>query len=232
MIKKLLLIISFLSFSTNYSQDSITYFSDALRQNIKTYNRASNRAFEKRNFSEGQRLFDSLVQNKLIGTRFDDFTFKGYHSKNLKLNKIKKSVFIITYASWCVINKGDIPALNKLSKEHLDDIQIVVLFWDKKQNIKKIARQFSNNIKVCYANENYNNDSHIVATLKHALGFPMSYFIDENKNVVSINRIKNQYKPKTSFAKALSLSYEKYGNVINASLINKTKVGFSGLVTN
>lgn len=229
MIRKLLSLLFLLYFSATYSQDSIAYFSDVLRLNINQYNKESNYAFEKKDFIEGQRIFDSLVHYKLKGTQFDDFTVKEYYSKKVKLNKIFKPVFIITFASWCFIDKGDAPALNKLAKEHRDDLQIVVLFWDKKHNIKKIAHKFNNVIKICYANENYANDSHIIAILKHTLGFPTSFFIDENKKVVSINRIKNQYKPRTSFAEALSISYEKYSKVINESLLNKTH---SNLVAN
>jgi thiol-disulfide isomerase/thioredoxin len=229
--RTLLTLIFLFSFSVTYCQDSVVYFSDAIRTNIKTYNNASDRAFHKKDFTEGQRLFDSLVRYKLVGTQFDDFTIKAFHSKSVKLNKINKPVFIITYASWCVMNKGEIPALNKLAKEHRNNIQFIVLFWDKKSNIKKIARQFNSDIKICYANETYDNDSRIVATLKHTLGFPTSFFIDENKKVVSIKRIANQFKPKTSFANALSSSYDNFSKNINESLLNKTVV-HSRLVNN
>lgn len=229
--KSLLILIFIFSFSETYSQDAIVYFSDAIKANIKTYNKASNRAFDKKDFIEGQRLFDSLVQNKLLGTQFDDFSIKSYHSKHVKLSKIKKPVFIITYASWCVLSKGEIPALNKLAKEHRNDIEFIVLFWDKKSKIKKIAHQFSNDIKVCYADETYDNDSRIVSTLKHTLGFPTSFFIDENKKVISIKRISNQLKPRTAFSVALSVSYENFSKNINESLLNKTAVQ-SSLVNN
>lgn len=229
--KTLLTLIFTLFFSVAYSQDSIVYFSDALKANINSYNKASNRAFDKKDFIEGQHLFDSLVQYKLVGRQFDDFTIKNYHSKDLILSKINKPIFIITYASWCVMNEGEIPALNKLAKEYREDIQFIVLFWDKKSDIKKIAHEYSNDIKVCYANETYDDDSRIVSVLKHSLGFPTSFFIDENKKVVSIKRIPNQFKPRTSFTDALSISYNNFSKNINESLLNKT-VAHSRLVTN
>jgi thiol-disulfide isomerase/thioredoxin len=207
MTRKILLLSFLLSFSSNYSQDSIAYFSDALRLNINSYNAASNRAFENKDFNEGKRLFDSLVQYKLIGTRFDDFTVKGYNP-----------ILLVTYASWCILNKGDAPALNELAKKYPDDLQIVIIFWDKKQNLKKIANQFSNAIKICYANESYANDFRIIATLKHTLGIPTVFFIDENKKVVNINRVKNHYKPKISFDTALTISYDLFDQMINPPL--------------
>lgn len=230
--KKILLIVLFIfTFSASYSQDSIVYFSDALKASINSYNKASDRAFEKRDFNEGQRLFDSLVQYKLAGTQFDNFTIKSYNSKKVELNKITKPVFIITYASWCVLNKGEIPALNKLAKEHRNEIEFIVLFWDKKCNIKKIASQFNSNIKVCYANESYDNDSRIVSTLKHTLGFPTSFFIDENKKVVSIKRVASLFQPKTTLKTAIAQSYDNFSKSINQSLINKSVV-HSRLATN
>ena len=219
--RKILLLVFLLCFLRNYSQDSIPYFSDALRSSINSYNTASNRAFENKDFSEGKRLFDSLVQYKLTNTRFDNFTIKGYNSKDLILNNINKPILLVTYASWCILNRGDAAALNELAKKYPEDLQIVIIFWDKKQNLKKIANQFSNAIKICYANESYANDFRIIATLKHTLGIPTVFFIDENKKVININRVKNHYKPKISFDTALSNSYDLFDQMINPHL-NKT----------
>ncbi len=217
----LLTIVFILNLSASYSQEATSYFSDAIKANISNYKIASNLAYEKKDFIEGQRLFDSLVNYKLVGTRFDDFTIKGYRTKDITLSKIKKAVLIVTYASWCVINNGEIPALNKLAKDYREEVQLVVLFWDQKSNMKKIANKFSGNIKVCYANENYDNDSRIVATLKHTLGLPTTFLIDENKKVLSINRITNLYNPNESIKNALSSNYTYYRNDINKSLLDK-----------
>jgi thiol-disulfide isomerase/thioredoxin len=218
MVRKLLLLLLLCSFATNYSQDSDSFFSDALRLNINKYNIASNIAFEKKDFVEGKRLFDSLVRYNLVGTKFDDFSLQTYNSKAVKLNTINKPVYLITYASWCVLNDGDIPALNKLSKEYKNDVQIVVLFWDKKENIKKLAEKFDKEIKVCYADDRSNNDFPIIATLKHTLGLPTSYFLDENKKVVTIERIVSEYNPQSTQESSLALSYDRFNNTISGSI--------------
>jgi thiol-disulfide isomerase/thioredoxin len=209
-----------LSISFSYSQDTISYFSDAVKKNIKSYTKASNKAYETNNSKEGKNLFDSLVKNKLIGTKFDDFNLKVYKEKNVKINRINKPIFIITYASWCVITKGEIPALNILAKEHRDDMQIIVIFWDKKSDIKNIAYKFSDDIKVCYANENYAKDAHLIATIKHTLGFPTSIFIDENKNVVNIKHFENTIKIKTPIKQAIITSYNYFSKDINENLVH------------
>lgn len=219
--RKFLLTLCFILLASfSYSQDTISYFSDAVKNNISSYAKASNKAYEKRNIREGKDLFDSLVKNKLVGTKFDNFNLKVYKSKNVKLNRIDKPIFIITYASWCVITKGEIPALNILAKEHRDDMQIIVIFWDKKSDIKNIANKFSDDIKVCYANENYANDSHLIASIKHSLGFPTSLFIDENKNVVSIKHFENVIKLRTPIKEAIITSYNYFSKDINESLVN------------
>src|SRR6478735_3185925 len=217
--RPLLILILYLTLTTCYCQDSITYLSDAIKENINPYKKASNEAYEKRNIEEGKNLFDSLVKNKLIGTKFDDFSLKVYKDKNVKINRISKPVLIITYASWCIIPKGEIPALNILSKEHRDDLQVIIVFWDKKRDIKNIAYKFSDYIKVCYANEYYSKDSHIVATIKHTLGFPTSIFLDEDKNVLNIKHFYNSIKIKTPIKEAIVISYNYFSKDINENLM-------------
>jgi thiol-disulfide isomerase/thioredoxin len=218
--KTLLALFFIFNLHSIYSQDTIVYFSDAIKGNITTYKRASNKAYESNNDVEGKRLFDSLVKTKLIGTKFDDFNIKVYKEKNIKINRINKPIFIITYAAWCVIPKGEIPALNILAKEHRNDLQFIVVFWDKKSDLKNIANKFNTDIKVCYANEYYDKDSRIIATIKHTLGFPTSIFVDENKNVVNIKHFENKTKLKTPIKEAIISSYNYFSKDINENLVN------------
>lgn len=211
----ILLVISiFVATQSAYSQDKTLSFTDVIKTNIKKYNTKSDIEFEKGNIEKGNALFDSLVQNNLVGSRFDDYSFKCINSKKVKLSKIKKPVFIITYASWCVINKGEIPALNKLARKYENDFQMIVVFWDVRNDMKKISRQFNSNIKVCYANESYKNDEAVVATLKHTLGFPTSYFLDSDLKVVDIKRGGVSIPIKTPFKKALEINYIVFNNRI------------------
>ncbi|WP_281637521.1 TlpA family protein disulfide reductase [Flavobacterium marginilacus] len=219
MYKTLLTLLFFFSLHFSYSQDTIVYFTDAIKENINPYKKASNKAYESNDIAEGKKLFDSLVKTKLIGTKFDDFNLKVYKEKNVKINRISKPIFIITYASWCVIPKGEIPALNILAKEHRRDLQFIVVFWDKKNDIKNIANKFNDYIKVCYANEYYARDSHIISTVKHTLGFPTSIFIDENKNVVNIKHFENIIKLKTPIKEAIITSYNYFSKDINENLV-------------
>lgn len=205
----------------SFSQDNVVYFSDAIKNNIKKYNTKSDIEFEKGNLEKGHALFDSLVQNSLVGSRFDDYSFKSVNSRKIKLSKIKKPVFIITYASWCVINKGEIPALNKLARKYKKDVQVIVVFWDVKNDIRKISKQFNNKVKVCYANEAYKNDASVIATLKHTLGFPTSYYLDSNLNVVDIKRGGIHLPAHTDSKKAFELNYSIFDGRVADLLVRK-----------
>lgn len=207
----ILLLLSLIAVQFSFAQDSTPVsFSDAIKSNIKKYNAQTDNAFDKGDIELGNALFDSLVKNHLVGSRFDDYSFKCVNSRKVKLSKIKKPVFIITYASWCVINKGEIPALNKLARKYDDDMQFIVVFWDVKDDMKKISRQFNNKIKVCYANESYKNDSKVVATLKHTLGFPTSYFLNSDLEVIDIKRGGIAIPKKTNFKTAMQINYDVF----------------------
>lgn len=220
----LLLLVSLLCSNLTVSQEKALMFRDALKDNLKKYNKESDIVYENGDIEKGQQLFDSLVQNHLIGSKFDDYSFKSVNSRKVKLSKLNKPVFIITYASWCVLNKGEISALNKLSKQYDKDIQFVVVFWDQKENMKKIARQFSNRIKVCYANERYKNDATVVATLKHTLGFPTSYFLNSDLEVVDIKRGGIVIPHKTPVKKAIEMNYTVFNERLTNFLNNKDSI--------
>lgn len=207
-----------LFFQVCFSQDKVVYFSDAIKTNIKKYNSESDRAFQNGDIQAGQALFDSLVQHKLVGSKFDDYSFKSVNSRKVKLSKIKKPVFIITYSSWCVIGKGEIPALNKLARKYDKEVQFIVVFWDTKSDMRKISRKFNNAIKVCYANESYKNDARIVSTLKHTLGFPTSYYLNSNLEVVDIKRGGIQLPPRTSGKKAFEMNYRLFNERLDIFL--------------
>ncbi|RZJ29923.1 MAG: redoxin domain-containing protein [Flavobacterium sp.] len=207
-----------------YGQDETVYFSDAIKTHLQKYNNQSDAEYEKGDTAKGQALFDSLVQNYLVGSRFNDFSFKSVDNRKVRLSKIKKPVFIITYASWCVLGKGEVPALNKLARKYAKNIRFIVLFWDKKSEAKKIGRKFSGNITVCYANESYRNDGRIVATLKHTLGFPVSYFLNSNLDVVDIKRGGVQTDPKMPFREAMTLNYNLFDDRLTECLLKKDLV--------
>lgn len=207
--------------SLSFAQSFEGSFPNAIKAHLSKYNIQSDLAFEKNETEKAQVMFDSLVSNYLVGTQFQDYTLKSIEKKKVKLSKFKKPVFILTYASWCVPSKGEFQALNKLAQKFSKEVKFVVLFWDKKHSIKKIANKFNHNITVCYAHETYKNDALIVSHLKHTLGFPTSYFLDENLKVVNIKRGGAQPNKKSSFVQAFTMNYNTFREGLGSLLIGK-----------
>lgn len=215
------ILLLFAAFSSNYAQSQEASFPEALKEHLNKYNIKSNNAFANRDIQRGQIMFDSLVSHHLIGTTFEDYTLKSFEKRKVKLSSFKKPVFILTYASWCIPSKGEIPALNKLAQKYAKDVQFVILFWNKKHEVKQIARKFNHNITVCYAHEAYKRDATIVSHLKHTLGFPTSYFLDQDLKVVNIKRGGAQPDNKSSYVKAYTLNYNVFREGLSSLLIEK-----------
>jgi thiol-disulfide isomerase/thioredoxin len=216
---KLLLLTGFL-WSAATAQHPV-YFRDALKTHLPKYNAQSDFEYERGNLERAAFLFDSLVQNHIVGTRFENYILKNARGGKYKLEKTKKPVVILTYAHWYVLNKGEIPALNKLAKKYARDVQFVVIFWDKKRNVKPLAGKFSSNIKVCYAHETYRHDARTVASLKHSFGFPTSYYLSENLDVVDITRGGLPPDPKAKHAKAFNEHYALFQDRLTHFFLRK-----------
>lgn len=221
--KKLLVKIAFLFFPLFlFSQEENVLFSDAVRINLLKYKSESELAFKNKDFERGKYLFDSLVKNQLVGTHFNDYSFKKINGGKLKFSSIQRPIFIQTYASWCVTGKGEIGAINKLAQKYGKDVEFVVVFWDKRQNVKKIAKKFNGRITVCYAHETYKNDASAISSIKHTLGFPTSFYLDEKRKVVDIQRNAIIVNPKMAYIKAFNENYASFKNGLSKILIGKT----------
>ncbi len=206
--KYLLVILVFLSqFLTLFAQEDERLFSDAIRINFSNFKQQSNKAYKAGDFDRGQFLFDSLVQNQLVGSKFNDFTLRRVSNRKLKMSNVKKPIFLVTYAAWCVPGKGEIVALNKLAKEYSKEVEFLVIVWGKKQEVKKFSKKFSGQIEICYAHKNYKNDNEIVENMKETLGFPTCYMIDSNLQVVNIKRGSASVPLKTPTKKAMEMNY-------------------------
>jgi hypothetical protein len=87
--------------------------------------------------------------------------------------------------------------------------------------VRSISGQFNHHVKVCYANERYKNDAVIVATMKHTLGFPTSYFLNTNLNVIDIRRGGVYVSEKVAIKKAVEINYATFNDRMARFLLNK-----------
>src|SRR5690606_32670055 len=120
--RTLLYLFIFISISAQSQIESRTLFSEAIAKNIKSYVQKSQRAYALHDFDRAEFLFDSLINNVVNGSYMDNFEVRKRGGKKISLNKFKKPVFLMTYASWCTPGLGEIPALNKIAEKHYKEI--------------------------------------------------------------------------------------------------------------
>lgn len=212
---KLLYIFLLISFSAQSQIEQGNYFSDVIGKNIKKYTKNSQRAYEDQDFERAEFLFDSLINKVINGSYLDNFTVRKLSGRKTELYKFEKPIFLMTYASWCTPGVGEIPALNEVAEKYYKDIDFVILFWDSKENVRKSTREYSRKINIIYVDETENTHDHIIEIMKHSLGFPTSFFIDESKRIVDVRRgVLHPYNEKyeisfelnyNSFLKGVSL---------------------------
>lgn len=168
-------------------------------------------------FDRVEFLFDSLVKHVINGSYFDDFTVKKLSGRKVRFSKFKKPVFLMTYASWCTPGSGEIPALNEIAQQYKGEIDFVILFWDERKEVKKVAREYDRNVTILYVNELDNKNCNIIRTLKHSLGFPTSFFLDGNKKILDVRRgVLHHYNE--SYSASYSLNYDSFRNGISLLL--------------
>ncbi|MGJ8666280.1 MAG: TlpA family protein disulfide reductase [Patiriisocius sp.] len=228
MSRKLLLLFIVISFSAQAQLEPSDLFSQAIGKNIKKFRTQSKDAYAAEDFERAEFLFDSLIKNVINGSTLDNFKVRKLSGRKIDLYKFEKPVFLMTYASWCTPGIGEIPALNEIAKEHYKDIDFVVLFWDTKQQVRKIASEYDSKINVVYVNELENTNCETIKTMKHSLGFPTSFFIDSDKKILDVRRgVLHPYNEK------YEISYEfNYDSFLNGiSLLKIIKETNDGVAT-
>lgn len=183
-------------------------FSDAVRVNLSKFKSSYGEAIDQRDTLTANMLFDSLVAHQLVGTKFNYLSFKKVKGGRYRFKKAKKPIIIITYANWIAKGKGEIQAINKIARENHKKFDVIFLYWDTKEDALKPSKKFNQYITVCYAHDKYRSDQYIIKTMKKTLGFPRTYFIDENKKIMDIKRGFSNFVPyKTPLKKAKDLNY-------------------------
>ena len=212
--RKLLYLFLWVSFSAQSQIGQGDYFSEAIGKNIRKYTKNSQKAYAEEDFERAEFLFDSLINNVINGSYLDNFKVRKLSGRKIELYTFEKPIFLMTYASWCTPGVGEIPALNEIAEKYYKDIDFVVLFWDSKENVRKSTRDYSKRINIIYVDEKENTNDHIVEIMKHSLGFPTSFFIDENKRIVDVRRgVLHPYNEKYEIS--FELNYNSFLNGIS-----------------
>lgn len=187
--------------------DNFQFFSDAIAANIRLYKVNSQVANEKKDIERANFLYDSLVNNCLKGTHFDNFIVNDYKSgKALYMETFTKPIYLKTTATWCEPNDSEVQALNDVAKEFGDVIDFVVVYWDPKNNPELAKKTYNSNITVAYVDELENYNSAIIHTVKHSLGMPSIILMDSERTIIDINKSVSP-----TFTSQQESGYVKYG---------------------
>ena len=89
---------------SSYGQPEALRFPDAVKSHLPKYNLLCDLEYERGNVGKAEQMFDSLVNNHLVGSLFEKYAFKKTSGGKYRLAKAKKPVLIITYASWYLMS--------------------------------------------------------------------------------------------------------------------------------
>ena len=216
--KFLLLFLTCSCLLTTYAQQEQVSFSQALSLHLPKYKKHADKAYRTQNVERANFLFDSLVNHCLKGSRLDNFQVKDLRKKPVLLDEFEKPVYLTTYASWIAPTAGEIPALNKLADKYHEQVDFVMLFWDDRETAKALAKKYSDNITILYVDEMQNNSPHVIKMMKHSLGFPTSFLLDKDKNILDIRR-KVSHPFGIELEKSFNLNYDAFSNALSLLLI-------------
>jgi len=167
------------------------YFSEQISLVRNNYIKKAKKDIQKGQIEDAKKHYKKLIKEELEGTYMDNFNASCLNTNKCCINDYNKPMILMTYASWCVPGKGEIPAVNQLSNHYEDEIDFVALFWDDKRNARKAARDLNNDIHVVYVDELQNRYAHTITMLKHSIGFPKVFSIGSDKKILRIKNTKN-----------------------------------------
>jgi hypothetical protein len=229
---KNLLILFLLVYTVAFSQEDTPkqLFSEVIGMNIKKYKKQANYAYRKEYFDHAQFLFDSLVDHVIKDSYMDNFKVRKINGRNIEMYQFKKPVYLITTAFWVATSSGEIPALNTIADTYHDQVDIVVLFWGPKDAIAKLKKHYSRNISLLYVDELENTNDFAIRTMKHSLGFPTTFIMDESKRILDVRRNMNHYYEK-DYTTSYNEHYQTFMNGLSL-IIKKDKSQELGIIKN
>lgn len=165
------------------------YYKDVVDNCIDDLNKQINQAWKDKENEKARALFDSLVNNCIKGKYLSNYDFKTIKNKTISTEQINKPILLLTSATWCGPCWGEIPTLNKLAKKYDGKIEFIVLFWNRKVDLKKMASQYDKRINLIPSeSEPIDKSSIMISGFNHKLDYPTAYLIDKNKKILNLTR--------------------------------------------
>lgn len=200
-----------------------TYFSEQIYLYHQEYTYKAKRAYKIGKEEEAEELYQELLEKFLIGSYMDNFSANCLNKNKCCIDDYERPMVLMTYASWKVPSNGEVPALNAIAKKYQKKVDFVVLFWDKKEDVRKVTKKYNRHIHIIYVDELKNRDAHIVKMLKHSIGLPTSFLIASDKKIIDIQH-NPQQKLSTPKKEAAENSLQELEQFIEQLFAYETKL--------
>ncbi|MGM0635626.1 MAG: TlpA family protein disulfide reductase [Bacteroidota bacterium] len=165
-----------------------TYFSEQIALHHNHFTKKAKRAIKIGKNEKAVAYYNTLINEYLIGSYMDNFNVDCLNTNKCCIDDYENPMILMTYASWCIPTKGEIPAVNELAKKYDGKIDFVVLFWDHKSAVRKAARQYHRKVHIIYVDELKNRDAYTIKMLKHSIGFPSTFIIASDKKILELTK--------------------------------------------
>ena len=189
--RNLILTIFSLFVINSYSQSTVkVYFKDVADGCAKDLFYSRNEAKNQGDTATAKELTYKLTNNCIKGKYLSNLSFKTLDKEILETDSILKPMVITIAAPWCPPCWTEIYALNTLVDKYDDQIEFIVLFWDKKSNLKKMIPKYDKRIHLVAAKKAYEEiqeNPDYGNGFKHTLGVPNSYILDNKKKIVNFS---------------------------------------------
>ncbi|RXJ50127.1 hypothetical protein [Gelidibacter gilvus] len=186
--RKLLILLLFTYIPLLFAQEQKVYFEDALSQHLRKFNIKSDLAIKNQMPNEVDSLFDTLIKTHLRNTYISDLKFKKISGGILHTEHINKPFLLITKNAAIIQTKEEIKTINNIANEYIGKVDIIILYWSKRDIAKKKARHFNKNVTVVYADERHNKFNQALSAFKHSFGAPAGFYINQYKQISDIDR--------------------------------------------
>lgn len=186
--RKLLILLLFTYIPVLFAQEQKVYFEDALSQHLRKFNIKSDLAIKNQMPNEVDVLFDTLIKIHLRNTYISDLKLKKISGGILHTEHIDKPFLLITKNAAIIQTKEEIKTINEIANEYNGKVDIIILYWSKKDIAKKKARHYNKNVTVVYADERRNNFNQALSAFKHSFGAPACFYINQYKQISDIDR--------------------------------------------
>lgn len=162
------------------AQSTYIYRYGDLEQRILNFKFKSDSLSKQKKYEEGMVYYDS-IKNIIINSKLDKYTFKDIDESKYVLGENHLPILMQVTASWCAPCRAEIPVLNQLAKEFKGKIDIVLLFWDNKEQLSKLREEYNPLIKIIPSEVDSNDFVSInISGFKHYTGYPTNFYVQSN----------------------------------------------------